>query len=231
MSEETLKNTQSGLRVNHATRIVTATLGIMFAVAGLEHGFFEALQGSKPTDGLVIQAIGKSMQMWKYGSEEAFTIIPDFLVTGILAMSVSVFIIVWSLFFVHKIHGRTVFLLSFIVLTLVGGGIGFVPFFLVTWAYATRMNKPLTWWGKILDKRIRRPAAAIWPFTLTAAVMCWIIILEIAVFGYFPGLTDPETLSNIVLVFLLFTMIFINLSFVSGFAHDVENGISDVNPS
>ena len=144
MNNKMKSNSQSDLHKNKTTRIIAGTLGILLAIAGFEHGLFEVLQGNKPTDGLVIQAIEESMRWWKYGTEEAFTIIPNYLITGICAMSVSVIIIIWSLFFVDKRHGTIVFLLLFILLTLVGGGIGFVPFFIVTWAYATRMKKPLT---------------------------------------------------------------------------------------
>ena len=215
---------RSDSKKNKTTRIITTTIGILLAIAGFEHGLFELLQGNKPTDGLIIQAIGESMRWWKYGTEEAITLIPNFLITGIFAMSVSVFIIIWSLLFVDKKHGTTVFISLFILLTLVGGGIGFVPFYIVTWAYATRMNKPLTWWRKILTQKVRRVIAKIWPYTLIAAAVCWFLLIEIAIFGYFPGQTDAEILSIICALMLLFTMIFINLSFISGFAHDIERG-------
>ena len=210
---------------NVTTRIITAATGILLAIAGFEHGLFEALQGNKATDGPIIQAIGESMRWWKYGTEEAFTIIPNFLITGICAMSVSVFLIIWSLFFVHKTHGRTVFLLLFILLTLVGGGIGFIPIFFVTWAYATRMNKPLNWWKKILTQKVRKPVTKIWPYTLTVSAICWLMLIEIAIFGYFPGQKDTEILSNICAIFLLLTMIFVNLSFISGFARDIGKAV------
>ena len=61
------------------TRIITSTLGILLAIAGFSHGFFEAIQGNTPTNSLIIQAIGADNQMWEHGSEEAFTLIPNFL--------------------------------------------------------------------------------------------------------------------------------------------------------
>lgn len=41
--------------------------------------------------------------MWYYGSEEAFTVIHNFLVTGLLAVAVSLCIIIWSIGFVHYV--------------------------------------------------------------------------------------------------------------------------------
>ena len=214
--------------INRTTGKVTATLGILFAAAGFEHGLFEALQGNKPTDGFIIQAIGESMQSWEFGGEEALTIIPNFLVTGVCAMCVSVFIIIWSLFFLQGRNGRRVFLLSFLILVLVGGGIAVVPFFAVTWAYSTRMDKPLTWWRKRLAGKKQKSLSRIWPYSLAAAVVCCLVALEIAIWGYFPGQTDADVLLNIDAAFLLLTMMFVNLSFISGFAKDV--GVRESSP-
>ena len=221
------RNFQSDSKKNETTRIITATIGILLAFAGFEHGLFEVLQGNKPTDGLFIQAIGETMRWWKHGGEDAFTIIPNFLIAGICAMSVSAFIIIWSLFFIDKKYGAILFLLLFILLTLVGGGIGFAPFFIVTWAYSTRINKTLNWWRRILSQKVKKPLAKIWPYTLIGAAICWFMAIEIAIFGYFPGQTDPDIIFNIPWKFLLFAMIFINLSFISGFAHDIERHTTD----
>jgi len=220
-------NSQSDAKKNETTRIIMMTIGILLALAGFEHGLFEALQGNKPTDGLFIQAIGESIKWWKHGTEDAFTIIPNFLITGICAMIVSAFIIIWSLFFIDKKYGTTVFILLFILLTLVGGGIGFIPFFIVTWAYATRINKTVNWWRRIFSQKVRKPLAKIWPYALIVIAVCWLLAIEIAIFGYFPGQTDPDTILNICWTFLLLAMIFINLSFVSGFAHDIERHTLD----
>lgn len=74
--------------MNRATRTNVATLGTIFGISGMSHGFFEILQGSVPTDGLFISAIGEAQKMWPHGDEPAFTLIPNFLLTGIAAMIV-----------------------------------------------------------------------------------------------------------------------------------------------
>jgi hypothetical protein len=206
--------------LNKATRIITITAGILLAIAGFEHGLFEALQGAAPTRSLLIQAIDKASQRWAYGGEDALTIIPNFLAAGIASMSLSVSIILWLVLFVHRRLGPTVLLVLFILLTLAGGGIGFIPFFIVTWAYSTRMSKPLTWWRTILP-RIPLPAiGSIWPYTLCAAVVCWGMAIEIAISGYFPGQSEAAILIAIVWALLIAAMLLINISYVSGFACD-----------
>jgi len=64
--------------LNKATRANVAVLGVVFGLSGMSHGFFEALQGNKPTGGMFIAAIGEAHRMWPHGSEPAFTLIPNF---------------------------------------------------------------------------------------------------------------------------------------------------------
>ena len=75
--------------------------------------------------------------MWHYGSEEVFTIIPNFLITGLLSMAVSLCIIVWSIAFVHRRNGPLVLLVLFILLFLVGGGIAQILFFVPLWVVSS----------------------------------------------------------------------------------------------
>jgi len=208
--------------MNRATRIIVAVVGIMLGIAGMNHGFFETLQGNTPTSALIIQAIGDEEQMWFYGTEEAFTIIPNFLLTGILAISVSIVIMIWSVGFVHKKYGPTVFILLFVLLFLTGGGIGQIVFFIPTWLASTRINSPLTWWRKVLPEKIRRVLAKLWPFSLGAVLICFLIALEIAIFGFVPGIENPETALAISWSLLFAAWILLLFSFVSGFAYDIQ---------
>ncbi len=43
--------------MNRATRTTVATLGTVFGLSGMSHGFFEILQGNSATNGLFIAAI------------------------------------------------------------------------------------------------------------------------------------------------------------------------------
>ena len=102
--------------MNKATRIIVATLGSIFGLSGVSHGFFEVLQGNTPTEGMFIAAIGEAQKMWPHGNEYAFSLIPNFLLTGIVAMAVALTIVVWSIGFTHQKHGSTILLLLFVVL-------------------------------------------------------------------------------------------------------------------
>lgn len=221
MIETVETGNRSGEHRNEATRIITVVLGITFAIGGLHHGFFEALQGNTRTESFVIQSIGPSQLMWEHGTDEAVTIIPNFLATGIAAMVVSLLIIFWCVRFMHLRHGPLGFLLLFFLLTLVGGGIGHIFFFLPTWAYSTRIDKPLKWWRRILSGGFGKIISAGWIYSVAFSSLSFIIALEISVFGYFPGVTNPMAILEICWGFLVLGLIFINVSYISGFAYDI----------
>jgi hypothetical protein len=210
--------------MNRATRINVTTIGVIFGISGMTHGFSETLQGNTPTGGLFINAIaaGSSWTRWTEGGEGAFTIIPNFLLTGILAMLFGLAIIIWSVGFVQKQHGPLVYLLLFIVLFLVGGGIGQVVFFIPAWAVATRLHKPLTWWRNVLPARARRGLALAWHWLLVAASLLILTALTIAILGYIPGVHDMDQVLTITLSLVGASLVFFLLTFVAGFAYDIE---------
>lgn len=212
--------------MNRATRINVATVGAIFGLGGMTHGFAETLQGNNPTGGMFIDAIaaGSSWTRWSEGGEAAFTLVPNFLVTGILAMLVGLAIIVWSLGFLHRRYGPTVFLLLFGLLFLVGGGIGQVVFFIPAWAVATRIYQPLTWWRRVLPEGLRGGLAQVWPWLLTVAAALILTALFVATFGYIPGIADMERVMTITLSMVGTSFICFLLAFVAGFAYDIEHG-------
>jgi len=208
--------------MNKATRTIVATLGVIFGFSGISHGLFETLQGNTPTGGLFISAIGETHKMWPHGNEYAFTLIPNFLTTGIAAMIVGLAIIVWSVGFVHKNNGPTIFILLFVLLFLVGGGVAQIIFFTLTWIVSTRINKPLTWWRKILPTRIRKPLGKLWLWLLIVFSLLILFVLEIAIFGIVPTVNDPDAVLSIMLYCLGVGLGVLLFSFVAGFAHDIE---------
>jgi hypothetical protein len=207
----------------NATRIIATTIGVLFGLfSGVNHGFFEVLQGNKPTGGFHIYAIGEAQRFWPLAGEDAFTLIPNFLITGIASMVVGVAIMIWSIWFLPTRHGRTVFLGLFILSFLVGGGIGQVFFFIPAWAFATRMGKPLIWWRKVLPRSTWPFLSRLWIVTLLLAIAFALIGTEMAVFGRFPGLTDPETIENTALLFVFSAAILCVVSFIAGFGHELQ---------
>ena len=110
--------------MNRATKTNLATMDVILAIAGLDHGVLEILQGNQPTSGPIVQAIGPDHVIWQNGTEKAFTLPPPFLFTGLLAVAVSLALAVWSVWFVHRNHRVTVLGLLLVALFLLGGGLG-----------------------------------------------------------------------------------------------------------
>jgi len=207
--------------MNKATRLTVATLGTIFGISGMNHGFFEILQGNVPTGGFFISAIGEARKMWPHGNEPAFTLIPNFLMTGIAAMIVGLAIIIWSLGFVHKKNGPVVFILLFILLLMVGGGVAQLLFFPWIWLVSTRINKPLVGWRKILPVKIQKPFGKLWHWSLIISSALLVFVLEIGVTGFVPAVNDPDAVLSIMLSCLGMEVVVLPLTFVSGFAYDI----------
>lgn len=129
---------------NRATRIGVSAVGVLCGLAGIEHGVGEILQGNVAASGFVINAWEPSSPL--FGEEPALTLVPNVLVTGVLAVIVSLLVILWSVGFVQKKNGALGLILLAITQFLVGGGIA--PLFpaITVGIAATRINAPLTWW-------------------------------------------------------------------------------------
>jgi len=207
---------------NKRVRITASAIGVLMGMAGIfNHGLFEILQGNTSTNGYYIEAIGEANRFWVHGTEGAFTIIHNFLITGIFAILTGLAIIVWSLKYIHVRHGSSVFLSLLTLLTLVGGGIGFIIVFVPTWAFSTRINKSLDWWRKVLPDRLRKVLSSIWIYSLVITLILWLVIMELGIFGYFPGQDNPDTILNIVFVILFSSAFLACITFICAVARDI----------
>lgn len=210
--------------INAATRTVVSTLGVLVGIGSIDHGLLETLQGYRPTPGLIVNALGSGYHWtaWKQGGEGAFTLIPNFLVTGIVATLLGVVMILWAILSIHKKHGPAVFLLLGIASFLTGGGVAQVVLFTIVWGFATRIRSSLAFWRRLIPPPARPALGMIWPWTLTATTVLFLVALEIAIFGYVPSVTGQTELLHICWTILGIALSFYILSILSGFAHDIE---------
>ena len=110
------------------TRAAASIIGIIAGLSGASHGFGEMLQGNVTPSGIVIQAWPGLTDL---GGEPAMTIVPSFLVTGVLAIIFGLIVTVWAAALVQRKNGGLVLILLSVILLLVGGGF-FPPGFGVT---------------------------------------------------------------------------------------------------
>jgi hypothetical protein len=222
-----------GLTNASATRILATTLGILVGLAGIEHGFFEFLQGNVRPDGYMIDAIGPAQRFWEYGVETALTIIPSFQISGILAMIFGLLVVIWSVVFVQRKFGALVLLFLSIVVFLVGGG--FAPIFLTILAFvtATRIGKTSNLWKSRLPASIRKFFARLWPWSLIVSVISFVLAVEIAIFGYpLLWVLEADTTFSIQFTLGLVSLMLAILAVPAAFAYDavqdtVPEAVSD----
>jgi hypothetical protein len=109
--------------MNKSTSLFASTFGAIMALAGIEHGFGEVLQGNVAPKGVVFLSWPDSAFFRSLGGEPAMTIIPNLLVTGVLAILFSLALLIWATMFVQRKNGGFVMILISIAMLLVGGGI------------------------------------------------------------------------------------------------------------
>lgn len=215
--------------MNRATRITVSVTGILCGISGLEHGIFETLQGSTAPESLLISAIGPAQRFWPGGTETAFTIVPNFLLTGILAVLASLAVITWSGWFISRRYGAAVFLLLSILQFLVGGGFAQIFLVVLIAAAATQIRPRLTWL-RVLPASARRFLAHVWPWLLLLYSLSLSGAMVAAITGYFPLLSnlfalDTQALPGFLIVLGYATLGLLPLAILAGFAVDAGRAL------
>ena len=200
-----------------ATRIVAMSFGIIAGLAGLEHGYFEILQGNTRPVSLMFASMGPPCvpdKIWN-ACEPAMTILPNFLVTGLLTIILGLLILIWSAAFVQRKNGGSILILLSIVLLLVGGGF-FPPLIgIIGGAAGTRINKPLV--GKSTGSFLRL-MAKLWPWPLLI-FMVWVLGQWLV--GYFFN----DFLKSIMGLGLLLILGMLPLSVYTAYAYDAQTAL------
>jgi len=209
--------------MNSATKIIVTSLGVLIGVSSIiSHGFFEILQGNK-TAGFFIESVGEGNFIGAPAGEEAITLIPNFLYSGIATILVSLFIIIWSLNFIHQKHGSTIFLLLCILLSFAGGGTAQAVIVLLTWAASMRIHRPLTLGQKVMLSNFGRMFGDFWMQFLVSGIILILTATQIALFKTFPWVSDEQKILFISMIMLITGIGVILLAIISGLAYDLEN--------
>jgi hypothetical protein len=206
--------------MRNATKVTVSTFGVVAALAGLEHGIGEILQGNRAPDGIMILSWPESAFFRIVAGEPAMTIVPNLLVTGILAVIASLVFLVWVTMFVQRKHGGLVLILLSLVMLLVGGGFGPPLLGIILGVAATRINAPFRWWRTHQSPGARQFLTKLWPWSLVAGFIAWLLLLPgSTLLDYFVGVTNPER-TMATLVFSAFGLLL--LAILTGFVHDTQ---------
>ena len=204
--------------MRNATRVVASLFGVAAGIAGIEHGYFEILQGNVRPDSLMIASMGPPCEPEKVWNacEPAMTVIPSFLVTGILAIIVGLAVLIWAAAFVQRKNGGVVLILLSIALLLVGGGL-FPPLIgIIAGVAGTKINAPLAGQPMHLSGSILRFLAKLWPWPLVIFLV-WIFGQWIIGYFFNEFLQKNSYLSLLLIVGLL------PLSVFTGYAYDIHD--------
>ncbi len=206
-----------------ATKSNVTIFGIIGGLISIEHGFFEILQGNTPTNGIIINAIAPNQGYWEDGGELAMTLIPNFLITGIVAVIIGLLVILWSLKYIDKKGGGWGLLFLQILQLLFGGGIAFFILGLIISFTAFKINKPLVFWKQFLSGKFGLNISKIWKYCLIILVFLLSLLVLGGIFGV-PFLPPNEAVS-----FLLnlgyFSIILMLITIISGFAYEIQYDI------
>ena len=70
---------------------------------------------------------------------------------------------------------------------------------------------------------IERLRQGLWPASLAIGLLCFLVALEIAIFGFVPGVNNPDLKNYICWSILAAGLVAILFTFVAGFARDIQN--------
>ena len=205
--------------MNNATRVTVGVFGAVAALAGIEHGIGEVLQGNVAPGGVVIASWPDSALFRTLNGEPAMTLVPNLLASGILAILASLAFLAWATLFVQKKHGGLVLFSLSIVMLLLGGGFGPPLLGIILAVTASRIHGPLAWWRRHLSVGLQGTLGRIWLPSLVAGLVFWLLLCPgVPILGYFFGVDNPF----LVLAAFLLAMGFLLLTIITGFAHDIQ---------
>ncbi len=196
-----------------ATRIVVSIFGALVAFAGLEHGLGEILQGPVAPGGLAIESWPDAKAFAILAGEPAMTVIPNLLVTGVLAVIVALAFGIWSVMFVERRHGGPMLIALSVLLLLVGGGFAPPLMGIILGIAATRIGAA----SRRPPGSVARGVGRVWPWLLGAGVLGYL--------GLFPGLVMLSWLfgvsdTNLVLMLSAVSFAALLLAPIAARAHD-----------
>jgi hypothetical protein len=166
--------------LNNSTRTVCTVFGILAGLVGMEHGIGAMLQGNVEPAGFIFESWPNSQAFEILAGEPAISVIPNYLVSGLFAILVSVGIIAWSARNLHGHRGGFALILQSILLLLVGGGFGPPLIGLIVGLNAIRINTPFRWWTR-RSRSARQILSVLWPWSIGLAILGYLSLFPGAV--------------------------------------------------
>ncbi len=205
--------------MRNATRTMVSTMGAIMALAGLEHGIGEILQGNVAPGGIMFPSWPDSDFFRVVAGEPAMSLVPNLLAAGILSVLVSLILLAWATLFVQRPKGGLVMILLCLVLLLVGGGI-FPPIIgMLLGGIGTQIHPPAVRSHARPSLGLGATLAKLWPGLFTVCLAAWLLLFPgLNLLGYLFGVDEPSL--TVAVIFLAFGSLL--FSTLSGLAHDAQ---------
>jgi hypothetical protein len=213
-----MKNNTAVTRFS-ALRITASLFGVLAGLGGITHGIGEVMQGNTATDGLWIYSWAQGPIATSMGGEPGITIVPNFLITGILCLAVSLAVIIWAMALVQKRMGGIILIGLSIAMLLVGGGVGPPIIGILAGVAGTGINARLTWWRSHLPVNFRQFLAKLWLWVFGfCAVSGVLLVVGSVILVYFFDVNNPDFFTYN----FYFTVLALIIAILTGVAHDIQ---------
>lgn len=202
-----------------AMHVFVSTFGGIVGLMGLEHAIGEILQGNIQQDGLFILSWPDSPFFRILSGEPAMTIVPNILLTGILAAIFSLMYFVGTVWYVDRKHIGLVLMILAIPMLLFGGGI-FPPVLGILIGFFASRSRAMTTWAEMkLSKGLQSLLAKVWPWIFAACLLSWLMMVPgVPVLSYY-----FSSVSNAYIFTILGCMfVFLALTALAGMARDAR---------
>ena len=194
-------------RKTTATRIVVSAFGVLAALAGVEHGVGEILQGPVRPSSVVVESWPDTAGFEILSGEPAMTLVPDMAVTGVLAIIAALAVGVWAVWFIQRPHGGLILIALSVFLLVAGGGFGPPMLAAIIGVAATRIGKQ----RRTEPGSLGSAVAEAWPWLLGAGLVPGMVVVSRVT-----GFDNPYLVSR--LMFVAFAGLI--LSLVAARMHD-----------
>lgn len=203
--------------MNRATTTLFLTLSILAGIMGIEHGIGEVLEGYQPTAGVFILSWPTSAFFEIMGGEPAMTIVPNYFITGLLAIFFSgAFLVLAVKPGLDRKAINILFVLLWLML-LTGAGYGPPILGLIAVLIALKRNSQLKTWRN-LPAKWHSALGMLWPWSFALCLIGWLMLFPGApLIAFFTGIDD----ALLMIVPILVAFSFIPITLLLGFSRDI----------
>ncbi len=203
--------------MNKATTTLFLTLGILAGIMGIEHGIGEVLEGYRPTESIFILSWPTSTFFEIMAGEPAMTLVPNYLVTGLLAILFSsIFLVVLVKPGLNR-KGITILFALLILMLLAGGGFGPPLLGMIAVLIASKRNSSLGIWSK-LPSKLHGVLSRLWPWSFGLCLLGWLMMFPgVALIVFFTGVDD----ALLMVIPIIIAFVFIPVTLLLGFSRDI----------